>query len=162
LNRLWLKRLIYIHNYRVITKSKDFVGIKMTNERKLTIEERIAAKVVTYKAKVQAREQTIVEKRLAAYQRLMENRRAVFERTDKENRINLLPYNSDFCLIMEWEHERERTITRKEFVEGIKSNLADTGLVNPEVIAEYKSYLNEDRNTPYARRPLSEIIRGLF
>lgn len=128
--------------------------------QKQTIEEKLKEKVAMYKTEVQARELTTAEKRLASYQRLMENRKAVFEKTDTENRIDLLPYNSDFCLILKWGDQRERTTTREKFVDGIKSRLAYGGITNPEVIAKYRSYLKQDIDTPYVRTPLLERIFG--
>lgn len=123
-----------------------------------TIEQKLKEKIVTYKTEVKAREPTISEKRLASYERLMENRKAVFESTDTENRVDLLSHNSDFCLIMNWSHERARTVKREDFVESIKSRLVDGGIANPEVIAKYRSYLIEDKNTPYSGQSLLERL----
>ena len=127
-----------------------------------TIEQRIATKVATYKAEVEARELTVAEKRLASYQGLMNHRRAVFETTDTQNRLRLLPHNNDYCLLISFSDRDRRAVTRKEFRESIKEALAHGGITNPEVIAEYRSYLREDKNTPYARKPLLERLSETY
>jgi hypothetical protein len=130
----------------------------METQTSETVEVKLQRKVKQYKSAVAAQEPTLAEKRLASYQRLMDRRRAVFEITDTQHRLNILPYASDFCLVLNSMHAENRTVTRAEFVSGIESYLASGQITNPEAISEYRIYLREDRDTPYSKKPLSERV----
>lgn len=125
----------------------------MTNEtqKQQTIEERLEEGISKYSAQVASQLPTQAERRLDAYERLMGNRRKVFETTDTQNGIGLLPRNNDYCLLMGFDDAERRAVTREEFIKSVRERLTvyEKRGYNPEVIAEYKVYLEEDRKTPY-------------
>ena len=140
-----------------------------------TIEQKLKEKVDQYESKVKSREPTLEEKRLEMWRRLLGNRRRVFGSSDTENRLSIIGHGKfdSISYVMAdrylWDSDNhdQRKVARKDFIDAFREKKAELyrQKSNPDVINEYESYLEEDKNTPYApvpKTPISKVISNAY